>query len=46
MKFLQKVVDFLNPVRVEEIQDKVGTVLFALVGLIGTALKVIEQFAG
>lgn len=42
MGFIQKVIDFLNPVRIEEIQDKVGTVLFGVVGILTTILSALK----
>jgi len=46
MSVLKQVLDFLNPTKVEEIKDKVGTILFAIVGLITTVVGIYEQVKG
>jgi hypothetical protein len=43
MKVIQTILNFLNPVKVEEIQDKVGAILFGVVGLITTILTIAKS---
>jgi hypothetical protein len=43
MKIIQKILDFLNPMKVEEIQDKVGAILFGVVGVITTIATIAKS---
>ncbi len=46
MEVLQKVLDILNPLKVEEVKDRIGSVLLAVGGLVALVREILGAFGG